>query len=133
MLEMFHRECNIKESKSYKYTICPVCGCLTLNGYYVCDICGWEYDGTVMENEKSIFNNNLSVKKYRKNFISGCSHEIQKAYKILMNKTKNKYWLFDPSFIMNRPRYYTEFYCNKFIDGCTIEWLQTSLGLKMNY
>lgn len=131
MLEMFRRDCDPKESNSYRYTICPICGCLTLNGYYVCDICGWEYDGTVMEKEKSIFNNNLTVKRYRKKFLCGCSNEIQKAYISLIRKTKNKYWLFDPSFIINRPKNYIEFYRNKFIDAPTIEWVRTTMGLNV--
>ena len=130
MLEKFHRDYDLKEDSSYKFTICPVCGCLTLNGYYICDICGWEYDGTVMERERSIFNSNLSVKSYRKKFLSGCSPKIQEAYKKLVCTTKNKYWVFNPSFIANRIRQYSEFYNQDFIDDLTKEYIHKICWMK---
>ena len=30
---------------------CPVCGKETLDDYFICPNCGWEYDGTTDKNE----------------------------------------------------------------------------------
>ena len=30
----------------YRIVRCPICGKLTLDNYYICSRCGWEYDGT---------------------------------------------------------------------------------------
>lgn len=128
-LEKFQRECNLHQDSYYKYAICPVCGCLTLNGYYVCDICGWEFDGTLMEKEKSTANNHLSIKKYRKLFLSNCSKEIRIAYKKLSKTSKNKYRLFDGEYIKCKPNLYRNFYSNSFIDNDTKEFLDEYLDI----
>lgn len=59
------------EVKEYGYEVvnCPVCGNETLNDYYICPHCGWEYDGHVEPNRKSSANNNATIKKYRKEYL----------------------------------------------------------------
>lgn len=39
---------NTAEYREYGYAIvtCPVCGKETLDNYYICPTCGWEYDGS---------------------------------------------------------------------------------------
>lgn len=39
------------EYKEYGYNIvtCPICGKETLDNYWVCENCGWEYDGNLTE------------------------------------------------------------------------------------
>ena len=44
---------------------CPVCGKETLDDYFICPTCGWEYDGTVEENEYSSCNK-ATIADYRK-------------------------------------------------------------------
>ncbi len=45
---------------------CPVCGEETLDSYWICQHCGWEYDATKAEDEFS-FCNQSTVADYRKN------------------------------------------------------------------
>ena len=40
----------------FKIVNCPVCGKETLDDYFICSTCGWEYDGTTEENEYSSCN-----------------------------------------------------------------------------
>lgn len=40
----------------YQIVKCPVCGEETLDHYFICPTCGWEYDGTTEENEYSSCN-----------------------------------------------------------------------------
>ncbi len=57
---------NTPEFKEYEYSLvmCPVCGHLTLDNYYVCDTCGWEYDGSKGNEYSSA--NGTSAEAYRK-------------------------------------------------------------------
>lgn len=64
---------NIRDTVEYKeqgYQIvtCPVCGHVTLDNYYVCPYCCWEYDGTVDENIKSLNNGRLTIREYRETY-----------------------------------------------------------------
>ena len=45
---------------------CPVCGKETLNDYFICPNCGWEYDSTTEEGVYSSCNE-ATVADYRKN------------------------------------------------------------------
>ncbi len=45
---------------------CPVCGKETLNDYFICPNCGWEYDGTIEEDMYSACNE-ATIADYRKN------------------------------------------------------------------
>lgn len=44
---------------------CPVCRRETLDDYFICPNCGWEYDGTTDENEYSSCNK-ATIVDYRK-------------------------------------------------------------------
>ena len=56
-----------KEYREMGYQIvkCPVSGKETLNDYFICPTCGWEYDGTTGENEYSSYNK-ATIAEYRK-------------------------------------------------------------------
>lgn len=60
---------NLKETVEYKqygYNIvkCPICGKETLDNYWICENCGWEYDGNILDEQYS-FVNSSTVKEYR--------------------------------------------------------------------
>lgn len=60
---------NLRDTAEYKehgfkIVTCPICGNETLDMYWVCEHCGWEYDYTKDENKESIANG-MSIKKYR--------------------------------------------------------------------
>ena len=40
----------------YKIVKCPVCGEDTLNSHWICENCGWEYDGILYEGIHSTCN-----------------------------------------------------------------------------
>lgn len=48
----------------YKIVKCPVCGNDTLDSYWICDNCGWEYDGTMDERIYSDCNH-TTIEQYR--------------------------------------------------------------------
>ena len=50
----------------FKIVLCPVCGKETLDSYWICRHCGWEYDGTIEENEYSSCNK-ATIADYGKN------------------------------------------------------------------
>ena len=50
----------------FKIVTCPVCGKETLDNYFICPTCGWEYDGTTEEDVYSS-SNQATVAEYRKN------------------------------------------------------------------
>lgn len=115
--------------------LCPVCGCVTFDDYYVCDICGWEFDGVDFDYAKSSANYLKSIKHlqspkmWRKHFLSTCSDIIIKEYKKLEKLTKNKYRLFDFEYIVYNPNLYRNFYSNSFIDNDTKEFLDEYLDI----
>ena len=51
----------------YTEIICPVCGCKTLDNYYICKSCGWEYDGFPKDHYSAA--NGATLENYRKNII----------------------------------------------------------------
>lgn len=54
------------EYKKYGYQIvtCPVCGEETLNSFWICEHCNWEYDNTIDEDSFSDVNQD-TIKNYR--------------------------------------------------------------------
>lgn len=48
----------------YNIVKCPICGIQTLDNYFICPLCGWEYDGKVLDEEYSEANKS-TVKEYR--------------------------------------------------------------------
>ena len=49
----------------FKIVKCPVCGKETLDNYFICPTCGWEYDGTKEGNTYSSCNK-ATIADYRK-------------------------------------------------------------------
>ena len=47
-----------EEYKTYGFGIvtCPICGNETLDNYYICPHCNWEYDGKTEDDEYSSAN-----------------------------------------------------------------------------
>lgn len=65
---------NIRDTVKYKelgYEIvsCLVCGNETLDFYWICEHCDWEYDGTTDENDFSDANG-MTVKEYRQKYFN---------------------------------------------------------------
>lgn len=64
---------NLRSTREYlefgfQIVKCPVCGSDTLESHWICETCGWEYDGTTEENEYS-FCNEATIAAYRKKFL----------------------------------------------------------------
>lgn len=60
---------NIRDTVEYKsgdfhIVTCPICGNETLDMYWICECCGWEYDYTADEDEKSS-SNGMTIREYR--------------------------------------------------------------------
>lgn len=57
------------EYKSGEFSIvsCPVCGGETLDNYYICPHCMWEYDGITNDYEYSSANHS-TIEEYRARF-----------------------------------------------------------------
>lgn len=53
------------KSGNYHIVICPICGAETLNNYWICETCGWEYDGSTKTGQYSSANKCL-VEDYKK-------------------------------------------------------------------
>ena len=62
-----YREYKVKNSK-LKIITCPICGEETLNCHWICENCGWEYDGVTAENDYSSANKS-TVKNYRTEYL----------------------------------------------------------------
>ena len=54
----------------YRIVICPVCGKETLDSYWICQHCGWEYDGTMEERTYSSCNKS-TIAEYRVPLLGG--------------------------------------------------------------
>lgn len=54
------------EYKEYGYNIvtCPICGHETLDNYWICEHCGWEYDNTCCKDDYSIVNQ-CTIEEYQ--------------------------------------------------------------------
>ncbi len=53
----------------YRYAVCPVCTKKTLDNYWICSRCGWEYDESG-ENDYSVCNG-TTLKEYREGYKKG--------------------------------------------------------------
>ena len=65
---------DIRETKEYKefgfkVVDCPVCGGETLDSYYICPTCGWEYDGRTEDGDFSSANG-TTVGEYREKYLA---------------------------------------------------------------
>ncbi len=64
---------DIRKTPEYKelgfnVVICPVCGKETLDNYWICENCGWEYDNTVSSDEFSDANKTTLSEARKKHF-----------------------------------------------------------------
>lgn len=51
----------------YKVIKCPCCGAKTLDSWWICDVCSWEYDGVESDSEYSHANNSTLI-EYRNRY-----------------------------------------------------------------
>lgn len=56
------------KSGLFKIVICPICGEETLDMYWICENCFWEYDGSYNDDDYS-YSNDSTVSDYRKTFL----------------------------------------------------------------
>ena len=90
IVQAFHRELdddnvenlvNTEEYKNHGFSIvdCPICGRKTLDMFWICSGCGWEYDIFVNydENEESLCNG-CTPDEYRRQYFG--------LYKVLVEK-----------------------------------------------
>ena len=69
-----HNEQDLKNTPEYRsgmfhIVTCPVCGYPTLDMYWICEHCGWEYDNTKSEDEYSAANSS-TIKEYREKYLN---------------------------------------------------------------
>ena len=90
IVQAFHREVdddnvenlvNTEEYQKYGFSIvdCPICGRKTLDMFWICSGCGWEYDIFINyeANEKS-FCNGCTPDEYRRQYLEVCRALIKK-------------------------------------------------------
>ena len=72
---------NTEEYQKYGFSIvdCPICGRKTLDMFWICSGCGWEYDIFINyeANEKS-FCNGCTPDEYRRQYLEVCRALIKK-------------------------------------------------------
>ncbi len=72
---------NSEEYKSHGFSIvdCPICGRKTLDTFWICSGCGWEYDMFIdyAENEESLCNG-CTPNEYRRQYLEVCKALIKK-------------------------------------------------------
>ena len=90
IVQAFHRELdddnvenlvNTEEYQKYGFSIvdCPICGRKTLDMFWICSGCGWEYDIFINydKNEESLCNG-CTPDEYRKQYLEVCRTLIKK-------------------------------------------------------
>ena len=65
-----HNEQNLKNTPEYRsgmfrIVTCPVCGYPTLDMYWICEHCGWEYDIELQTEDEESPCNGMSLRAYR--------------------------------------------------------------------
>lgn len=65
-----HNEQNLKNTPEYRSGMfrivsCPVCGHPTLDMYWICAHCGWEYDNELQTEDEESPGNGMSLRAYR--------------------------------------------------------------------
>lgn len=66
-----HNERHLKNTPEYRSGMfrivsCPVCGHPTLDMYWICAHCGWEYDNELQTEDEESPGNGMSLREYRK-------------------------------------------------------------------
>ena len=65
-----HNEQDLKNTPEYRsgmfrIVFCPVCGHPTLDMYWICEHCGWEYDNELQTEDEESPCNGMSLRAYR--------------------------------------------------------------------
>ena len=65
-----HNEQELKNTPEYRSGMfrivsCPVCGHPTLDMYWICEHCGWEYDNQLQTEDEESPGNGMSLREYR--------------------------------------------------------------------
>lgn len=71
-----HNEQNLKNTPEYRsgmfrIVTCPVCGYPTLDMYWICEHCGWEYDIELQTEDEESPCNGMSLRAYRELYKTG--------------------------------------------------------------
>lgn len=66
---MILRETAEYKEHGFKIVTCPVCGNETLDMYWICEHCGWEYDYMKSEDEYSDVNKG-TIREYREKYLN---------------------------------------------------------------
>lgn len=69
------RDTDEYKSGDFRIVTCPICKNETLDMYWICACCGWEYDYTADENEKSIANG-MTIREYRATYVANSAKQI---------------------------------------------------------
>lgn len=108
---------NIRDTEDFKtglfdVVICPVCNNETLNNYYICPHCKWEYDGTVNDDDYSSANGS-TVGKYREKF-NGATETENKSEENTQGSPlcSGVFWIIDTDNIENNKKYCFKIPCD---------------------
>ena len=71
-----HNEQDLKNTPEYRsgmfrIVTCPVCGHPTLDMYWICEHCGWEYDNELQTEDEESPGNGMSLRAYRELYKTG--------------------------------------------------------------
>ena len=71
-----HNEQDLKNTPEYRSGMfrivsCPVCGHSTLDMYWICAHCGWEYDNELQTEDEESPGNGMSLRAYRELYKTG--------------------------------------------------------------
>ena len=71
-----HNEQDLKSTPEYRsgmfrIVTCPVCGYPTLDMYWICEHCGWEYDIELQTEDEESPCNGMSLRAYRELYKTG--------------------------------------------------------------
>ena len=71
-----HNEQDLKNTPEYRsgmfrIVTCPVCGYPTLDMYWICEHCGWEYDIELQTEDEESPCNGMSLRAYRELYKTG--------------------------------------------------------------
>ena len=58
----------------YSVVLCPVCGHKTLDNYYICYVCDWEYDGFSESHYSAA--NGMALFEYRNEYIKARASNV---------------------------------------------------------
>lgn len=75
----------------FKIVICPICKNETLDDFFICQHCGWEYDGTTKDEDYSAANK-ATVAEYRVEYYRAEYENLVKKAKEKSKEAKSQAW-----------------------------------------